>query len=67
MNDTLKSLIEEILNDPPLNVCADDGVSCVFCGADCDYARACVGKPVVIHSPRCWLLRARKAITDAGT
>lgn len=58
MPTELTDLIREIVSDPPVNRCADDGTTCTFCCADYDYHAAMVGKPVVTHAPDCWLNRA---------
>lgn len=59
--EVLRNLIKELLDDPPVNQCADDGNTCPFCAADYSYINPHFGKPVVTHSPDCWLVRAAAA------
>lgn len=61
---TLVSLIREVLNDPPLNNCADNGTSCAFCYAQWDGVRAWQGGKGIEHAPDCWLIRAAAAISQ---
>lgn len=59
--EVLRNLIKELLDDPPVNNCADNGTTCVFCEAYYSYINAHFGKPVVTHLPHCWLVRAAAA------
>lgn len=61
---SLIDLINEILNDEPLNECADEGVSCVLCGAEYNHALAFRGLPALDHDNDCWIVRATEAIKN---
>lgn len=62
--DTLESLVREVITESPVNRCADDGTTCVFCNSHYDYMAGFCGKPIVIHSPDCWLKRAEKVLSE---
>ena len=61
--ESLSDLVREILDEPPLNQCADEGTYCVFCGAEWSDVRAFLGRePAITHDADCWINRAQKAI-----
>ena len=62
--EELAALIREVIEDEPLSECAEDGISCPFCGRQWNQARAQFGDGVGIeHSDTCWISRASKAIS----
>ena len=63
MSDTLRSLIQELIDDPPRSVCADNGESCAFCGSE--YRYHIRYNATVDHDPGCWLLRADAVLGGA--
>jgi hypothetical protein len=55
--DTAEKLIQEILDDHPINRCADNGRWCLLCGSSKKKSRG-YGLWDMIHSKDCWLVRA---------
>ena len=60
----VRDLLLELVNDPPIAHCADDGSSCAFCGADYNYSAFWPGGTGVpcVHSTDCWLIKAREIL-----
>ena len=55
---SLVSLVKEVLDDEPVNNCADDGISCTFCYRHFRHRHPTRGGDGIIHTPDCWLVRA---------
>ncbi len=60
--EAMSDLIREILNDPPCNKCADNGVHCIFCYSEWDQGRAWKNDKGIEHSSDCWLNRATEVL-----
>lgn len=58
----LRELVREVIDLPPVNHCADDGDTCMFCAASWGYFPF----PPTKHSPDCWLARAQTALEATG-
>lgn len=61
---TLAALVREILADPPINHCADDGVSCPHCN---EWRPSHYNRPEIEHGPECWYTLARAALDRSAT
>jgi len=62
----IAKLLQEIVEDPPMNECADGGVTCVFCDAIWSQAKAqFTDEDPIVHESDCFILRAKKALADA--
>jgi hypothetical protein len=65
---TLLALVQEVLDDPPIEDCADNGRSCAMCYAQEKY-QALPGVPgarrnIIMHGMDCWLLRAEAIVAE---
>lgn len=57
--EDLINLIMEVLEDPPINHCADEGAHCIFCYAPKEWY-----KNTIEHASDCWLIRAEQAVKE---
>ena len=64
---SLVDLINEILDDEPINHCADEGDCCAFCGAEYNHALAFRGLPALDHDSDCWMVRAADAVKSENS
>lgn len=56
--DEANKLIQEILDDHPINRCADEGEWCLLCGSSKTKDRGSYGSYDIVHRKDCWLVRA---------
>ena len=59
--DEANKLIQEILDDHPINRCADNGTWCLLCGSS-ERKHKGYGCYDIAHSKDCWLVRAAKLL-----
>lgn len=59
-NESIRSILREIVLDEPLNSCADDGISCMYCNGKLH--APIFGDHVFMHEKDCVLIRAREAL-----
>lgn len=56
-------ILQELVDNPPLNECAEEGTHCVFCGAEWSQAKAqFTGEGPIVHQSDCLIIRAREAL-----
>ncbi len=58
----LRDLVLEIVQEKPLNHCAENGENCIFCYAAVSYKYR--HGEICEHSKDCWLLRAGKLLEE---
>lgn len=54
---SLRDLVQELLDEPMTNHCADEGTHCIFCWEEIRYY-----PHETVHSEKCWRNRAKAAL-----
>lgn len=62
--EEMLELLREVVEQEPMNHCADEGTSCIFCGAEWNNASMYRRDiPGIVHEEGCWILRAEKHLS----
>jgi hypothetical protein len=60
MNDEVLGILRELVDDEPINTCADDGMWCLYCGKE--ITRTFQHGDVCHHADDCIVTKARNIL-----